>query len=207
MINVVHGTQGNGEANVDRIIRPLRGLGHGVRNVDYPPISNLAAALVPRRWNIKRQFRDARILMDMTSDGDNMVAHSRGCLIAHRSLELGRRFHCVFYFAPAMNVDFHFPQGSAKYIWIIHCPNDDAIKAAGLLPLNSFGQMGRLGYSGPSHDSIAEVQVEADRPAHSHYFYGVNLSDWSRFVSARVEAPASHMAKERKIFKGSGSGF
>jgi len=201
MINLVHGIRGQGEDSIDKLIPALHAVRLITRDINYPKISATAFALTPRKWNRERQFRDGQIVVDATEDGEDIIAHSRGCLVATRAMEIGRKFRCAFFFAPAMNADFFFPEGAVEYVWIIYCPNDAVIKLAGLIPWNDGGSMGRIGYNGPAHPSLAELQVEAETPAHSHYFFFPHLEGWSYFIADRIVDPAGVMANEKKQFK------
>lgn len=125
----INGIRTNGEESTDRALSILRQRDIEAVDADYPMT----------RWILQarsraRQFRDARWVMDQQCDGDAVVAHSRGCLVNLRMMELGAQFSTVFWFRPAMNCDMHIPTHGCKRLIIIHHPGDRAIWMGARLP-------------------------------------------------------------------------
>jgi len=201
MINVVHGVGNRGIDSIDRLIPCLRNtLKHNVRNVDYPPVHPIELALTPRKIALARQKRNAGVVFDMTKDGEDGIFHSNGCLVGHRTMEMGRRFRVVIYLSPSMNADFHFPQDAAEFVWIVFAPKDKALAIAKLLPWNDAGSMGRIGFRGCPHPRLAESQADKGGFAHNHYFKPPFLDKWARFIDKRIRNPEHYMETERKKY-------
>ena len=129
--------------------------------------------------------RNAKKLKHVHIKGDVLIAHSYGCLLALRAMELGAQFSHVFLFAPAMNRDFTFPYLGMTELHVIHNQNDRAIKAGAWLAWHDFGEMGRFGYNGPPDPRIINRQ-DVDKgdsgTNHSHYFSNEHIGKWANYI-------------------------
>lgn len=185
----INGIRTNGEESTDRALFCLRERGFDAVDADYPVT----------RWLLQarsraRQYRDAKLIMDQQCDGDAVVAHSRGCLVNLRMMELGARFSTVFWFRPAMNCDMHIPAHGCKRLIVIHHPGDRAIWLGARLPWHDFGDAGRLGvHAGdPDHPDFDPRCTNIQAPdylrhefwRHSDDFLPTNIGRWIRYMEA-----------------------
>lgn len=132
----VNGINTHGERNVDLMLELLGNLGYQTEDVYLPKRSFISA-----RWGAAR---DARIIADMSQDGDVVVAHSFGCLRAAVAMTT-RKFKAAFLFRPAMDRNYAFPEGPD--IHCFHSDQDMAILAGQFLLLHPFGAAGRVGFT------------------------------------------------------------
>ena len=170
-----------GAETTDRLLASLA-LRHQVRTHDfnYPPV---------RFYHTRRRARQhayASGLADAADDGDAVVAHSFGCLIALRAMELGAKFGPVFLFRPAMNRDFVWPILGATRIHIIYCHSDEALWAGRLLLWHPIGSLGRLGYGGPPDPRIVQHRIVIPPPNHVADFRGGRVNAWADFIAAEL---------------------
>jgi hypothetical protein len=179
-IATVHGIRSDGSDNVDLLAYSLGLLGHRTKNVDYPRVGLLGAR------SRKRQYRNAQVLLDNTSDGDDLIVHSYGGLVVLRAMELGRKYRVVFMFNPAMNKDFTFPYFGMKEMYVIYHPDDKAIKWGSWLRFNhDFGEMGRIGYKGPEDPRIINVKAKGtqrEKLNHSNFALPKNRIHWVDYI-------------------------
>lgn len=170
-----------GERTTDRMLAALRGLGHRTVDFNYDPVFFFQT----RSW--RRQIGLARQLREIVETGDVVVAHSMGCLIAFRAMEIGAEFSDLFFFRPAMNRNFTFPRYGMQRTLVVHCPEDEALRAGALLQCHPFGRMGILGYNGPRDERIENTAVHYTRsPNHSAEFEIGLVQTWARFVDDKI---------------------
>lgn len=152
-----------------------------------------------RRWHRNYQYRSARVLVRAAMPGDALIAHSFGCLLALRAMEMGARFSFVFLFAAALDRDVVFPVHGAQRICVIHNPKDIALWMAARLLFHDAGATGRVGYEGPTDARIANLRandVAHERLHHSDYFLPSNIVRWAMWVDGRLGArPAVQSAR------------
>lgn len=148
----INGIRTNGKSSTDKMLKKLGNSGFHTIDVNYPRVNIFTAR------SRKRQIKNAQILVNNYREGDILIAHSYGCLLALRAMELGAKFSHVFLFAPAMNVDFTFPYLGMIDLHVIHNPTDKAIKYGQLLAWHDFGAMGRVGYKGPPDPRIINIK-------------------------------------------------
>lgn len=185
----INGIRSDGAKNTDRLLFHLRGHGWETRDCNYPRVSLLRFILTGRRWRRNYQYSAARALINAASEGDALIAHSFGGLLALRAMELGARFSTVFLFAPALDRDVLFPAFGAERIYIIHNPRDVALWWAGRLLFHDAGEMGRLGYAGLADPRVLNVRANdiAHEPLrHSDYFLPSNIQRWACWVDERL---------------------
>lgn len=181
----INGIRTDGATSTDLIIHDLAEAGWDAWDVNYPRVNFFTAR------SRERQLRNARCLMQAHTPGDVVIAHSYGCLLTLRAMELGAMFSTVFFFSPAMNEDFSFPVLGMDRLYVIHTDIDQAIRLGELLVAHDFGAMGRIGYQGPPDPRISNISthpVTRDRLSHSHYFLDQNRPGWVQFVTERLRA-------------------
>jgi len=184
-ILTINGIRTDGSTSTDILGDKLAMYDYEVFDVNYPRVNIFTAR------SRKRQRKNAKILKNKTNDGDVLIAHSYGCLLALRAMELGAKFSHVFLFAPAMNVDFTFPYLGMTEMNVIHNPTDEAIKLGNWLWFHDFGKMGRIGYKGPPDTRITNVLDNKGKQGernHSHYFNEDNINEWAKFVIKAISA-------------------
>jgi len=174
----INGILSHGEDSTDKLLKLLQCRGYDAKPVDYP----LATAFLARF----SQKRNARILKAHHRHGDCLIAHSYGCLISLRAMEMGAKFDTVFWFAPAMSEHIVIPHHACKRLYVIHHLEDLAIKLGSWLWFHDFGKMGAVGYQGPPDDRVTNLQTfgesSYDRMLHSHYFSDRRITKWLDFI-------------------------
>lgn len=186
----INGIRDDGTASTDLVLKGLSDLAWETVDVNYPRVSAAAAYFRGRSWHRSRQYTDARYLFMNTDDGDAVVAHSYGCLLTLRAMELGRRFSHVFFFGAAMNDNFTFPYEGMKSLDNIYNPNDKALGFGKLLIQHDFGPMGKTGYEGPPDRRISNYIASPDDHEffeHSNYFLDANRNQWVEFIDNKLQ--------------------
>lgn len=179
-IAFINGINGNGSRSTDLLCKELKDRGHDTVEVNYPHT---------RFWNAgsrKVQLDRARILYEATSDGYNLAAHSFGCIIGRRTMQLGRNFKEVFFFGSADESDTYYPDGSADNIHVIYNPYDTVLWWSNILPNHDFGDMGRVGYQGRDKNvkSVRSQYYRIAKNRHGFYFHGSELCKWADYIEA-----------------------
>lgn len=134
--------------------------------------------------------RFARLLYDMAEDGDIVVAHSNGCLIAMMAAEMDAEFSHMVFLNPALDRDCPLPAGVGRLdVW--HSPSDLAVRAARWLLFHRWGDMGAIGYRGLHDKRIRSFNKERDFPissrGHSDVFTEPRLSYFAPRIVAEVQ--------------------
>lgn len=179
----INGINTDGRSSTDLLLASLADEGYETIDVEYPHT---------RFWNAgwrNTQLDRASRIMEQTQNGDAVVAHSFGCLLTRRAMQLGREFSYVFLFSPADASDTYYPISGAKEIFVIFNLHDKAIRLGGLLPNHDFGALGRYGYRGPRDPRIENVPMPSFRTGssnHGPYFEGEQLHFWTEFIKAHV---------------------
>lgn len=180
----VNGIRTDGATNTDLVLHDLGLRGWATHDVAYPKVYAVTAR------SRARQYRNAERVAHAAAPGDAVVAHSYGCLLVLRAMELGARFGAVFFFGAAMNDDFVFPVLGCERLWNIHAPADRALRLADRLWWHDFGDMGRTGYKGPPDPRVTNVLASARGGSefwrHSDYFLPGNRQRWVTFIDERL---------------------
>lgn len=182
----VNGIRTDGSSSTDLMLKEMRLFGYRTYDVNYPKVNIFTAR------SRERQYRNAQRIIDAHNESDCLIAHSYGCLLGLRAMELGSKFKKVFFFAPAMNRDFVFPPGSFDNLYVIHNENDKAVKWGNrMLFRHDFGDMGRYGWQskGYSDSRIANIEDYSEtrgKFAHSHYFLPENIVKYSKFIHVEI---------------------
>lgn len=181
-IACINGINTDGSTSTDLLAKELERRGHAVVDVNYP---------ITRWWQAGKrgiQLDRAQYLIDATDDGDIVVAHSFGCLVTRRAMQKDRKFSHAFLFSPADESDTYYPYeaitGDGK-IHIIHNPSDKALWWGHFIPNHDFGELGRIGYEGPSDSRIVEYRAQyyhINDMRHSFYFSKSSVVDWADYI-------------------------
>lgn len=183
----VNGVGTDGKDNTDVLGRELTKLGHKFIDANY----RIMRLFRFQTYDRGRQFEDASYIGKnyIPSEHFNdcvLIAHSRGCLVAWRMLEIGYRFRAVFLFRPAINRDFILPQGQHQ-VYCIHRPDDRAIKWGGRLLFNDFGNGGRFGME---DDRVINIEAPRYKDSefwqHSDDFLYPQVRDWAKFIDEKL---------------------
>jgi len=170
----INGIRSNGEGNIDRLYSELNKLGHSGVDISYPRVSAFGAR------SRTRQRKNAEIILEHHQPGDWVIAHSYGCLLTLRAMEMGARFGRVWFFGAAMNDDFTFPRHGMTHLYNYHNQYDVALTLGKMLWWHDFGAMGQSGYKGAPDPRIQNKPFIDSSPGrfslnHSHYFRSPNL--------------------------------
>jgi len=170
----------------DRMATSLIKRGHEVHTLTYD---------VTRAWNSRdrrKQMLDASFLLEQVASVKrhhgkvpHIVAHSHGCLLASRIMELAGSFpfEDAYLFAAAMDRDWIWPEYGASRIVVISNRRDRAVWWARLMPLeHPWGALGRLGHkNGHRIPTVTQWwdETQAYPRSHSHYFKPENIDRWA----------------------------
>ena len=159
-IVLVHGIRSDGTNNVDVVGDELRRLGHVVVDVQTPVRHTWSA-----RWSAKK---DARQVAAASREGDILVAHSYGNLIAWHAHKM-QNYEAVFCIAAAMskNAIWRHP----KRVFCYHSNTDGALKLGAALLWHPFG---RAGLDGFTQRGVTNLPYHG--LGHGGYFAGPILS-------------------------------
>lgn len=180
----VHGIESDGSEGTDRLCRRL-GETFETVEVDYPRV---------HWWNARWrgvQLDRAQTILDASTDGDHMVAHSFGGLLVRRCMQLGRQFGAVILFSPADAADTYYPILGARRICVVHNPFDRAIAWGARLWTHDFGRLGADGYRGPPDPRVESTRAIFYRQGdhrHGFYFAPDRIDRWVRYVTERARA-------------------
>jgi pimeloyl-ACP methyl ester carboxylesterase len=195
-IVLINGINRSAEGTVLRLGEKLAQRGHEVIQLTYPT----------RRWydtrNRRHQYEDAlRMIRQLPDRPVDVVAHSWGCLLALRMMELGGTgiFRDVFHFAPAVDKDWIFPLEAFERLVCIHHEDDRAVRMAQLLfrGWHPWGDAGRYGYA-TTDERVLNVRDNTPRQGrmHSHYFSEQHVYKWSAYVSEFISPPVTLRAAD-----------
>jgi len=181
----INGIRTDGASSTKLFATGLCDLGIEAIEIDYPKVNLFGSR------DRDRQRKNAQYILDVYDEGDIIVAHSYGCLVTLRAMELGARFSIVFFYAPAMNRDFVFPHHGMEKLYVIHNKSDQAIRWGDKLWFgHDFGKMGSHGYGVPPvspddervENFLDNTGIKKKRN-HGHYFNKKNLpAELARFV-------------------------
>lgn len=185
-ICTINGINESAFTTTDALAAVLKGRGCDVRKLRYPTRNALQTR------NRLLQYRDARDMLEqLPTQPVDLVAHSWGCLLSARMMELGGTavFRNVFLFAPALDPDWIFPVKAFERMWVIHNKHDRAVLWARLFfgQWHPWGDMGRTGYQGDPDDrivSVEDITKQGDKwgRLHSHYFQKPHVERWADFI-------------------------
>jgi len=134
----IPGIRSDGTGNINLLLGEFDRAGYETLKANLPIRSALTA-----RWCTKR---DAKKLLEITNPGDILVAHSRGCLVATKALEIEpEKFPEVWFFRPAMSAKKVFKTDTK--ITCVFSEDDLAIQVGSLLINHPFGKAGNKGFT------------------------------------------------------------
>ncbi len=184
----IHGIRSDGSTNTDLLLEHLQAYGFDTVEGDYPRVNALQAFFKLRSGMRELEYGTAEHVMQKAySPMTDVVAHSFGCLVSLRMMELGAHFRNVFWFAPAMNRDFVVPNWGCQKMWVIHNPHDLANRMGAMLHRHDFGKMGIEGSAFEGLDyrikNIAVTDHGTDWLTHSYAFDTfASREHWAQFI-------------------------
>lgn len=192
----VNGIRSDGSSNTDRILLKLCSE-HNLNVVDfnYDKVNLIDVYFKLRKSkNKKFEYDIAKQLKNLEAIGKSppsIVAHSFGCLLTIRALELGMVVNNVYFFSPAVNSDEFINTNSVfGNVYVIHNPNDLAILFGAGLLFHDFGAMGRKGSKfAKSNNKIINIEYNPKFSVknliglnHNVYFENKNINKWIDFI-------------------------
>jgi len=176
----VNGILSDGSESIDILLKELSAFGHTSVDAVYPKTHLFRF----QTYDKGRQYQDAdTIIKNYYTSNMVVVAHSRGCLVVWRMMEVGCRFKSVFLFRPAMNRDFSLPLDQVNVVCVFS-PYDRAIKWGGKLPFNDFGNAGRYGLDDPRVINIKAPKYEnSEFWKHSDDFLYPQVKIWASWIN------------------------
>ena len=196
MIFTLNGMNDSRENTTHQMAVKLMSLGHEVTELRYSVMH------VQDTRNRLRRHQTASILTEQIEahrdeEKNYLVAHSLGCLLATNIAEhcsIRPLFDEAWFFAPAMDRQWIFPQDAWGKLNIIYNKNDRAVLLARFLPFwHPFGAMGRRGWQtlnppgDPGNIRLIEDHVKMYPRSHSHYFKAASLNSYAQQISDRIE--------------------
>ena len=124
----------------------------------------------------------------------SIIAHSFGCLVVLRALQMGLKAKNVFLFAPAANEEEFINTNNVDHVYVIHNHDDFIIKLGSMLLFHEFGGMGVNG-SYQKEDKVTNILYRDNQPLnlvsilkglftnHGIYFKDVHIHYWIDFIS------------------------
>lgn len=166
---LIHGIRSSGEKAVDLLEAPLTQKGYDAGSLDYEKISLWNYISPTKKFNVRIR-EAAQQIKSLTSDGDIIVTHSNGALVAWDCMRLNRKFSSVICVAPALDrwKNFHF-DGAIRILLLVN-PHDQALRLTRWLP--EWHPGGRMGCSGMQYpESRVSTYAVAHKGKESHSFW------------------------------------
>lgn len=137
--------------------------------------------------------RFALNLKERLKSGDSIVAHSFGCAIVWKLLEIldeeksALQLNKIYLLNSALNREYTLKVDHCQHIYVFHDPSDFMLKLATYLPFNIMGDMGKAGYQ-YKDPKITNIEIKGDDELlnHSRSFHGKGL-EWSSNLIKRLE--------------------
>lgn len=182
MIFTINGINDSAHDTTDRMAQGLVGRGHTVHRLRYPVVRFYSMG----NRQLQYEYADELLhkVLQAGQGTDSIVAHSFGCLLVARMMELAGSFPFsqVFMYSPALDREWSFPMSGARRVYVVHNPKDRAVLYAKYLFRNPVGPMGRYGYKSPKTSFAIPVVTNREiratfkgqRP-HNAYFCGEHL--------------------------------
>lgn len=167
-VHLVHGIATNGDGRIAKLRPALESAGFEV------VVHSYGWTWLLSMFTLRRRNQEiAADLAQRLSDGDIIVGHSNGCVIAHRAAGLctgvdGPRQLGLIYINSALP-SYARPPSSVERCHVFYAPSDGAVWwarwARKLWPLSWFretlwGAMGRVGYRGVEDDRIEQTDLD-----------------------------------------------
>lgn len=177
-VNGIYNWSWSKDSFTDKILNRLKN-NHFVIDVQYP---RMLAALAYFNFAVDRRAQE---VLKVHKPGDVVIAHSFGCLLTLRAMELGAEFSTVFFFGAAAECNVTIPPNGCERLINVHSTDDNALGLGKLLPGHPFGELGSYGYIGTD---LRVENVPAPGYDHNDYVSNVHIRDWVEFINDRIPA-------------------
>lgn len=140
-------------------------------------------------WFLNATF--SGILADLAEPGDIVVGHSNGCAIAAGAFAKGAEFSQLVFINPALDADHVFPASpSLRAVHVWHSPSDKPVALAKWIPGHAWGDMGAVGYRGPTDARVTSYNKEngyrVSSSKHSDIFEPAKLDFFAPLIVSKV---------------------
>ena len=134
--------------------------------------------------------RRAARLAKTIDHGDAIICHSNGAAVAWHIQNDHRELSALILNNPALDADRHF--NNVGRVLCLHNAGDDVVSWSAIVPLSSWGAMGRDGYTGPA---VNVVNVDCANPpdglprlwGHSDLFERGHLEHWGPALARELK--------------------
>ncbi len=163
-IHLLHGfnVRDQGLRTVGQVRDEFEEVGYTVRSLTYGYFFRARVRLCTRGV--------AKMLACLAPPGSVLIAHSHGCLTAVQAVEEGAKYSYLVLVNPALNRGCRFPS-TLKHVDVWYSPHDRAVMLARWIPWSRWGDMGRVGYKGPTDARVRSFDMESvmhlDKMRHS----------------------------------------
>ena len=153
--------------------------------LDYPPALMLNAA--SKKWQEATSLDLLRQIRAVTPDPVDLVAHSMGCMLAHKIMQVTgfQVFRRIVMLSPAMSHKADFRDLKFDRMMVVTNPRDRAIWWGAIIPGHPYGWAGRRGFviEDPRirHEEMRDV-AKVDFHRHSHYFRSPQMEMLGQWV-------------------------
>lgn len=184
MIVGSHGIFSNGSRTTDKMLAACTSLGMDAMGYDWGIHGPFSAALclddLAQELCKRLQFAS-----NFTEGVPSAFAHSFGNTILYRAMQMGARFDRIWMFNPVLDPEVEFPDHAYSKIVVIANEDDAVVKwARRLLWWAKFGDMGRVGYQGPSERVKtywgSSAPLGGALGEHGKSFEGNNAKGWAQ---------------------------
>ncbi len=186
-IFLVNGICNHGEDNIDKLGDPLDEMGYHVIDLKVP----LSHTWVG--WSRRKQKVIAfnlKVQMQPHPKPWRVAAHSFGCLLARRLMEINCYFEAAYLFGAADSDTDCYPADQCKRIHIFYNQHDAMVKLGSLLAWHDFGPLGRVGYNGPDDLRMIKVRCNFMRgfwTRNHNWFVGPMKERWIRYINMDIQ--------------------
>lgn len=151
------------------------------------------ALALPRFIGNWANNRRAAALAKRVKNCDVIVGHSNGCTLGYLVQRDHRRLSGLFLLQPALDNDVAFT--GTDHVMVVYNERDDVVEQSRLARFSAWGNMGRVGYKGPS-ENVRQIDSMSPEPIpplpySGHCGFVENgeavLRSWGREVGRFVE--------------------
>jgi hypothetical protein len=200
----VNGVLTDGSTNTDRmLLRLAENYNCKVFDFKYRRVNYLDIGIRLRRHRSNKFVSQIANRLIETQQKLNqpvsIIAHSFGCLVTLRALQMGLVASNVYLFAPAVNENEFIDTTNVNNVFVIHNENDFTIKLGSLLLFHDFGLMGVNGAQNRNDSKVINVSYDTPNAPtlfgklsaifdnHGSYFFEHNIVDWIQFIAKHCE--------------------
>ncbi len=174
--------------NISTYIKRLTKIGCKAKEFRY------ARFMIFHTYLLAKIFRTERRLFKQLVDGDSIIAHSFGGVLAldlvnmMHQVDSKKKLKNIYLFNPSADADIVINDSHFEKMYIFHNPNDKLLELAKLLPFNRLGALGQHGYRHKSKKIVNICLDELKEPSytrHADAMKELNLTKYSEFIKER----------------------